>query len=178
MKLIETELKGVFIIENSEFYDERGGFIKIFNEELFGKYGINFHMKEIYYSISHKNVIRGMHFQLPPHDCAKLVYVTSGKIIDVVLDLRKEQSTYGKHISLELNANKNAIYIPEGLAHGFKSLEKNSTVVYNQSSCYSKEHDSGILWNSFGFEWNVGEPIISKRDLSFMMFNNFKSEFK
>jgi len=177
MNFLEAEIPGVFIVENSEFYDHRGGFVKIFSDEFFKKQGIHFRIKEVYYSISHKHVIRGMHYQSPPCDHAKLVYVVSGKINDVVLDIRRDKSTYGSSISTELTANKNAIYLPSGFAHGFQSLEDHSVVVYNQSSCYSKDHDAGILWDSFGYNWKVQEPIISERDKSFKTFNNFVSPF-
>jgi dTDP-4-dehydrorhamnose 3,5-epimerase len=177
MKLIKTELKDVFIIENFEQYDECGGYVEIFNDEFFRKSGIDFRVKEIYYSLSHKNVIRGMHFQLPPYDHAKFVYVTTGKIIDVVLDLRKEEPTYGKYITVKLSPNKKAVFIPSGLAHGFKSLQHKTTVISNVSQCTSKEHASGILWNSFGFNWDITEPVISEKDKNFISFDNFKSEF-
>ena len=98
--------------------------------------------------------------------------------MDVVLDLRKKSRTFGKAISVELEANKNSIYIPNGCAHGFKSLKENSVVVYNQTSCYSKEHDSGVLWNSFGFDWGITSPILSERDNSFPQFQKFSSPFK
>lgn len=177
MKLIETVIEGVFIIENFKFYDDRGGFIKIFNDGIFNKYNIKFNIKEIYYSISQKNVIRGMHFQLPPFEHAKLIYITSGEILDVILDIRKGSKTFGKTVSIKLIEHKNAIFIPVGCAHGFKSLKDNSVVVYNQTSCYSQEHDSGILWNSFGFDWQLDNPIISERDKMFVNFNDFNSPF-
>lgn len=177
MKITELGIKGVYLVENYEFYDDRGGFVKTFSDDLFKDSGISFSPKEIYYSISHKNVIRGMHFQIPPFEHAKLIYVTTGKISDVILDIRNKSATFGKAISVDLEANKNSVYIPVGCAHGFKCFEDNSIVVYNQSSCYSKEHDTGILWNSFGFDWNVSTPIISERDKSFTTFNNLITPF-
>ena len=118
-----------------------------------------------------------MHFQCPPMDHAKLIYLTSGKITDVLLDLRRSSKSYKQHIVIDLSAYNNALYIPPGIAHGFLSKEDNTIVVYNQSSVYSKEHDDGILWNSFGYEWGVGQPILSDRDKSFISFNKFKSPF-
>ena len=177
MKITELEIRGVRLIENFESYDERGGFVKVFNDELFLKEKIIFNPKEIYYSISHKDVIRGMHFQIPPFEHAKLIYVAKGKILDVILDIRKNSKTFGKAISIELEENKNSVYIPIGCAHGFRSLEDGSIVIYNQTSCYSKEHDSGILWNSFNYNWGINAPIISDRDNRFNSFNNFISPF-
>jgi len=177
MKLISTDIGGVFIVENFDFKDERGRFVKAFNQNLFLKHNIIFESKEIYYSISNKDVIRGMHFQLPPFEHAKLIYVTSGSIIDVVLDIRVNSETYGRLISIGLEAHKNSIYVPIGCAHGFKSLKDDTTVVYNQTTCYSKEHDCGILWNSFNFNWNTNNPIISERDKQFKPFNDFTSPF-
>lgn len=177
MNILSTDFKDLFIIENFFVEDNRGSFTKVFNYDLFEKTGINFTPKEIYYSISHKDVIRGMHFQTPPMDHAKLVYVSDGSIIDVVLDIRKKSKTFGKHFSIQLNANENSILIPSGFAHGFRSLEDNTTVIYNQTSCYSKENDSGILWNSFNFDWQIENPIISSRDKSFNKFLKFISPF-
>lgn len=177
MKLINTEFNGLFIVENYFAEDNRGSFTKVFNNDLFVKEGINFTVKEIYYSISNKNVIRGMHFQIPPFDHTKLVYVAAGSIIDVVLDIRKKSKTYGKFFSIKLDADKNSILIPTGFAHGFRSLRNHTIVVYNQTTVYSKENDSGILWNSFGFNWGVENPIISERDQTFITFSNFNSPF-
>lgn len=177
MNITELEIKGAYLIENFEFYDNRGGFVKTFSEDLFKDNGISLFTKEIYYSISHKNVIRGMHFQVPPYEHSKLVYVTAGRIMDVILDIRKKSSTFGKAIQVEIEVNRNSVYVPVGCAHGFKCLEDNSIVVYNQTSCYSKEHDAGIRWNSFGFDWNVSDPIISERDKSFTTFNNLITPF-
>lgn len=177
MKLNDTEIEGVFIIENFNFNDERGGFIKVFSENLFLKEDISFIPKEIYYSISKKNVIRGMHFQLPPFEHAKLIYVTFGSIRDVVLDIRNNSRTYGKAISVELVAHNNSIFIPVGCAHGFKSLVEDTVVVYNQTSCYSKDHDAGLLWNSFGFDWKIEKPIISERDKLFPILKDYNSPF-
>lgn len=137
---------------------------------------INF--KEFYYSISKKNVIRGMHFQLPPFEHVKLVYVSKGRIKDVVVDIRKQSLTYGKYFSIELDEQSaKYLYISKRFAHGFLSLENGSIVNYAQTSCYSKECDSGILYNSIGFDWSIKNPIISDRDMTFEKLIDFKSSF-
>lgn len=151
------------------FADDRGDFIKTFHDTTLRENGMDFTLKESYFSHSHKDVIRGMHFQTPPHHHAKIVYCPQGKILDVIVDLRKNSATYGQHFAHELSAeNHLAYYIPEGFAHGFKSLEDNSITYYLVSSEYNKENDTGILYNSFGFDWGLDNPIISDRDLSFL----------
>lgn len=178
MKVIDTYIDGLKIIETNIFCDNRGKFIKVFNDEIFNIYGFNINIREVYYSISHKNVIRGMHFQIPPYDHVKLVYVPFGKIIDVVLDLRKKSNTFCEYYSCELSSdNGKILIIPKGFAHGFKSLENNTIVSYMQTSCYVSESDLGIRYDSFGFNWECEDPIISERDRSFVELKNFDTPF-
>lgn len=177
MEIISTEISGVYIIKNRIFKDERGTFIKTFHKEEFKKNNLCDEFKESYFSVSQKNVIRGMHFQLPPNDHEKLVYVAKGKVLDVILDLRKESKTFGKSISIELSEeNGYSIYIPKGLAHGFKSLEDNTIMVYNVTTVYNQESDYGILWNSFQFDWKAINPIMSERDKSFETLAEFSKK--
>lgn len=174
MKFIKTELEGVYIIENKIFEDERGKFLKTFNKNIFLENGIDVEFRESYYSISKKDVIRGMHFQIPPKDHEKLVYVANGKVLDVILDLRKDSESFGKSISIELTSeNGRLIFIPKGLAHGFKSLEDDTMMVYNVSTEYEDECDFGISWDSFNFDWKVNKAIISERDKNFENFAEF-----
>ena len=174
MNLEETILEGVYIIDNFNASDNRGQFVKTFNKNLFKENNINFDIRESYYSSSEKNVIRGMHFQLPPHDHEKLVYVSKGSIIDIVIDLRKNSKTYQKFISVELSASNNkSIFIPKGLAHGFKSLEDNSITVYNVATEYNPKSDMGIKFDSFGFDWKSESYIISDRDTAFLTLEQF-----
>ena len=178
MKFTDTNIHGVKAIKLNAHSDKRGIFVKTFHSGLFAEHGIKTSFKESFYSVSAKDVIRGMHFHLPPHAHDKLVYVVSGKITDVVLDLRKKSPTYGRYISEEMSSeNRKAIYIPAGCAHGFLSLEDNSIVMYEQSSLYDHKADAGILWNSFGMNWGVTSPIISERDGSFTAFGSFDSPF-
>lgn len=178
MKKIETFIDGLFIMETNDFRDERGSFQKLFNYDFFRENGLDTDFCEFYYSISKKNVIRGMHFQLPPCDHSKLVYVSKGRIRDVVLDLRTDSKTYKQFFSIELDdVAARYLYIPKGLAHGFLSLEDDTIVNYAQTSCYSKEHDCGVKFDSFGFNWRIDKPIVSDRDNNFENFVNFKSSF-
>jgi len=168
MEVIDTEIDGVYIIKNSVFSDDRGSFTKIFHEDIFEHLGLNTEIRESYYSISKKGVIRGMHFQLPPYDHDKLVHVAKGKINDVILDLRKDSKTFLKYISIELSdKNRYSVYIPKGCAHGFNTLEEDSIVIYNVSTVYNKDADWGVRWDSFGMNWNNTNPVISQRDSGF-----------
>ncbi len=179
MNIINTLFEGLFIIETNNFKDNRGNFQKLYNFDYFKDQGLDTDFKELYYSVSKKDVIRGMHFQTPPFDHTKLVYVSTGSIIDVVIDLRISSRTYLQNLSIELNAEDGKyLYIPKGFAHGFLSKENNTIVNYAQTSCYNKEHDCGILYNSIDFNWGTDNPIVSDRDLSFATLSTFTSPFK
>lgn len=173
----EQFLKGLFTVKNFVTKDKRGVFVKTFHEDLFTSIGFTGKFTESYFSQSHKNVIRGMHFQIPPHDHEKLVYVTDGAILDVTLDLRKDSKTFGQYFKIVLNAFEQSVFIPKGCAHGFLTLSKTTTVVYNVTSVYRPNSDNGILWNSFACNWNIEEPIVSDRDAAFDSFQNFASPF-
>lgn len=174
MKIERTEIEGVYVIDNFNATDERGLFVKTYNSNLFKESNLDFIIRESYYSVSKKNVIRGMHFQLPPHDHEKLVYVSKGSVLDVIVDLRKKSKTYKKFISVILSdENKKSIFIPKGLAHGFKSLEKNTITVYNVATEYNPKADHGINFDSFGFDWDVSKPTLSERDNNFYTMNEF-----
>jgi dTDP-4-dehydrorhamnose 3,5-epimerase len=178
MDLIKTPFEGLYVLQTNNFTDNRGGFQKLYNEEFFRENGLNCEFKEIYYSVNKKNVVRGMHFQTPPYDHVKMVYVSKGRILDVVVDIRKGSKTYGKCFSIELDDQQGKyLYIPKGFAHGFKALEENSIVNYVQTSCYNKEHDSGIAQNSINIDWEIENPIVSDRDLTFPSLQDFNSPF-
>lgn len=178
MKINSTPFEGLYILETINFQDDRGDFQKLFNYDFFKENGLDTDFKEFYYSVSRKNVIRGMHFQLPPFDHTKLVYVSKGRIKDVVVDIRKMSATYGQCFSIELDDTKaQYLYIPKGFAHGFLSLQDNTVVNYAQTSCYSKEHDCGILFSSIEIDWGVEHPIVSGRDLNFEPLDTFNSPF-
>ena len=174
MNIEQTALEGVYIINNFVAQDDRGTFVKTFNKQNFQDMGLHFEIRESYFSISQKNVIRGMHFQLPPSDHEKLVYVPVGSIVDVVVDLRKKSQTYKQFIAIELSAaNRKSIFIPKGLAHGFQSMEDNTITVYNVGTEYDSKSDQGILFDSFGFDWQTDVVIMSSRDKEFMTLDRF-----
>ncbi len=178
MNFIETKLEGVYIIEQSVFADDRGCFVKTFHKDTFLEKGLESSFSESYYSESKKDVIRGMHFQTPPYDHAKIATVIVGEIIDVILDIRPQSPTYGKYITVDLSReNRKSVYIPKGCAHGFMSLKNDSVVYYMTSTVYAPNNDAGIKWNTFGYDWNVKNPIISDRDKNFIGFKEYKSPF-
>ncbi len=178
MKIVDTNIFGLKILKPRIFEDSRGKFIKTFTNDFFLEFGLNIDIKETYYSISHKDVIRGMHFQTPPYDHIKLVYVPAGKIIDVVLDIRKKSPTFGQYFSCELSSqNGKVLILPKGLAHGFKSLQDNTNVTYMQTTCYAPHNDGGVRYDSFGFDWDCVDPKLSDRDNSFPCFGEFQTPF-
>lgn len=168
MNIIKTNLDGVFEIENNIFEDQRGSFVKTLHADTFTDNGLDADFKESFYSVSKKNVLRGMHYQLPPYDHSKLVYVISGKILDVVVDIREGSETFGKYYSTELSClNGKSLYIGKGFAHGFLTLSESATVVYMTTTVHNPESDTGVRWDGFGYEWPVSSPIISSRDKGF-----------
>jgi len=178
MKLIDTDIHGVYIIEQILNKDYRGSFVKMFQKSFFKEKDLEFNFSESYYTMSKEDVIRGMHFQSPPHDHAKLITVITGTITDVILDLRKSSPTYKKYFEVELSReNRKSIYIPRGCAHGFGVLSKTAITYYLVTSEHMPEHDHGIRYNSFGYDWIIENPIISEKDKNLINFSDFKSPF-
>jgi dTDP-4-dehydrorhamnose 3,5-epimerase len=175
LKFKSTNIPGCYFIHTGIFNDKRGRFTKLYKEDSFQQNGIRIPIKEQFFTLSHKNVLRGMHFQLPPYDHSKIVTCISGSILDVVLDLRVNSPSYGKCESFELSGN--SIFIPSGVAHGFLSLVDNSIVFYNTSTLHMPDYDSGIHWDSFNFNWPCKSPIVSNRDKDLITFQQFDSPF-
>lgn len=172
-------LGGVQLIQAFKAEDNRGGFVKTFHSSDFESLGIDFQLDESFYSYSNKHVVRGMHFQTPPFEHAKIVYCTSGRLVDVLLDIRTDSPTFGKSIHIDFAGNDGQVlYIPVGIAHGFCTLEDATTMVYLTSKKYDPNHDAGIHYASFGFNWPIDSPLLSTRDLSFARFLDFKSPFR
>ena len=177
-KKIETPLEGCFELQPIVRGDNRGSFVKTFHADAFAELGLDTDFKEEYYSTSIKNVLRGMHFQTPPADHVKLVCCTEGAVKDVVVDLRKNSPTFGKHCAFELTAEKaNMLYIPKGFAHGFLTLSERATMLYKVTTVYSPENDKGILWSSCGIDWQCDAPILSARDQKHPPLAEFDSPF-
>ena len=174
MQICQTEINDLFLIKNFKSVDDRGVFVKTFNKDDFLFSKLDFNIIESYFSINNKDVIRGMHFQLPPFDHDKLVYVTSGAIIDVVIDLRKNSTSFMKVFSVKLDSTSHdSVFIPKGCAHGFRSLVDNTVTVYNVSSVYNSNFDSGISYDSFGYNWMISNPIVSERDKLLLNLDDF-----
>ncbi len=181
MEFIETKLKGAYIIKPKVFQDERGFFLEFYSRKVFEENGIDADFVQDNHSLSvKKGVLRGLHFQLPPSAQAKLLRVISGKIFDVVVDLRKNSPTFGKWESFELSANNfEMIFVPHGFAHGFVTLEKNTEVTYKVDNFYAPESDSGIIWNDpdLNINWPIKDPILSEKDTKLQFFKDFSSPF-
>lgn len=172
MNVKVTEFNDLYVLEYNSFIDNRGEFVKTIHKDTFIESKLEWNFSESFYSISHKNVFRGMHFQYSPNDHEKLVYVVKGTIIDVVLDLRFDSETYGKYFTIELSdKNRKGIYIGKGFAHGFLSMEENTIVEYHTTTVQSRECEGGVKWDSFGFDRSIEKPIISQRDNEFAPFD-------
>ena len=177
-KLIHTSIEGCYEIIPLRFEDSRGRFVKIFHSDLFEEYNLMTKYEEEYYAVSNKGVLRGLHFQEPPNEHVKLVTCLSGRILDVVVDLRKNSTTYSKWHSIELSgASDKLLYVPEGLAHGYYTMEDNTVFISLNSRKFSPESDSGILWNSIGFDWPDLSPILSEKDKKLASLEAYVSPF-
>lgn len=177
-ELVPTVIPGCIEMRSLVHRDARGCFVKVFHRQAFAAAGLNADYPEEFYSVSHRGVIRGLHFQWPPMDQAKLVYCVDGEVQDAVLDLRLGSPSYGRHALIELSAQAgNMVYIPRGLAHGFCVLSETATLVYKVSTMYSPTHDCGVLWNSAGIPWVATEPVLSERDCAHPPFEAVLSPF-
>jgi dTDP-4-dehydrorhamnose 3,5-epimerase len=146
-----TCIPGCYELHPMLIRDARGTFVKTFHEATFERLGLQTHFTEQFHTTSLRGVIRGLHFQCPPHDHAKLVYCIAGRVLDVGVDLRRGSPTYGQHLKIELNAEfGNMIYLPPGIAHGFLTIADTATLVYNVTSMHVPEADTGIRWDSAG----------------------------
>lgn len=173
-----SKIRDCLELQPKVIQDARGKFVKIFHDQAFAAQGLETSFAEEYYSVSQKNVIRGLHFQMPPMDHVKMVYCVEGEVLDVVVDLRVGSPTYGHYALFELSAAKaNSIYIPKGMAHGFCVLSEQATMVYKVGSVYSPAHDAGVRWDSAGIPWPTTEPVLSARDESFSPLDKFISPF-
>lgn len=179
IRVNKTAIPGCYELSPTVFKDKRGLFVKTFHQDIFSENGLETHFTEEYYTLSHRDVVRGLHFQVPPMDHVKLVYCVAGEVIDAVVDLRVGSPTYGQFEVFTLSAKKgNMVYIPRGLAHGFCVLSESAIMQYKVTTVYSPEYDSGILWNSAGIPWPCEAPVISERDRGFPALSGFSSPFK
>lgn len=171
MRFISTPIPGAWLIEIEPVEDERGFFARTFCAQQLAAHGLEGRMVQQSIAFNkRKGTLRGMHYQAPPYEETKLVRVTKGCIYDVILDLRKDSSSYLSWYAVELSAdNHRTLYVPKGVAHGYQTLEDNTEVFYQMDQSYVPSHACGVRWNDpmFNIEWPIRDPIISARDASF-----------
>jgi len=179
MDIKKTFIKGLYILTPEVFKDKRGYFFESYNQEkITSIIDVNFNQDNE--SLSQKGVLRGLHFQNPPFSQAKLVRVIKGAVLDVVVDLRKNQPTYGNHFAVKLSAkNKKQLYIPKGFAHGFLTLKKNTIFSYKCSEYYHPETEETIncFDKNLAIDWKIKNVLLSKKDKKGIKFNTFISPF-
>lgn len=162
-------------------HDARGYFMRLYDEFIFAKHGMVSRWVQENQSLSvRRGIIRGLHFQVPPHAETKLVRAVAGAVFDVFIDLRKDSSTYGQWDSVTLSEDAfNTVYIPKGFAHGFCTLTENATVAYKVDAAFAPEHEGGLRWNDadLGIVWPTDDPYLSERDQALPLFREFVSPF-
>lgn len=175
MIFTETRLKGAFVLELEKLHDHRGFFARTWCQREFREHGLNPVSAQCSISFNLlKGTLRGMHYSVAPFAETKLVRCTTGSVYDVIIDLRAGSATYKQHVGEVLSAaNHKMLYVPEGFAHGFQTLEDNSEVLYQMSQFYSPEHARGVRYNdpAFGIDWMPGELVILERDRGYPDFN-------
>jgi dTDP-4-dehydrorhamnose 3,5-epimerase len=182
MQVIQTKLAGIHIVEVEVHGDHRGFFMESYNSQKFKEFNIHYSFIQDNHSLSvETGVLRGMHYQLNPKSQTKLVRVISGAIYDVVVDIRRNSSTFGQWVGVILSeSNKRQLLIPKGFAHGFCTITPNSQVVYKVDEYYSPECDRGILWNdpAIGIDWPTSNPILSDKDKKHPLLKDAEINFE
>lgn len=180
MQFIQHDLPGIIEYIPTKFHDDRGHFYESYNQTRFAANGITDNFVQDNYSFSTAGVIRGLHFQKDPHGQGKLVRCMTGKVMDVVVDLRKSSPTFGQHGKYILDAEiGNMLYVPVGFAHGFVALTE-TIFVYKCTDFWNKEAESGIRWNdpTLNIQWGVENPIVSDKDQILPLFDSNETIFK
>ena len=177
-EILTTALQGCLIVKPRIRSDARGRFVKTLHKTLFSEMGLESGFCEQYHSTSARGVLRGLHFQTPPHDHVKLVTCLTGEVLDALVDLRVGSPTYGVAETVALSgAEALLLYIPRGIAHGFCTRSEEALMLYNVTSEYAPTHDTGIRWDSVGIAW-PGDPVVSERDAGFVALAHFESPFR
>lgn len=180
----KTALQGVLIVEPKRFGDDRGFFSEVYNAARFREAGLELGFVQDNHSFSaEQGVLRGLHFQAPPHAQDKLVRVTRGRVLDVAVDIRRGSPTYGQHVAVELSAeNWRQLLVPKGFLHGFVTLEPNCEVLYKVTDFYSPECDGGVRWDdpTLGIDWGLAgrSPVLSEKDAALPLMAGFESPFE
>lgn len=181
MTVTKTDLKDCFIIEMPLFGDSRGFFMESFNQAKFKEQaGFSFEIKQVNFASSSKGALRGLHYQESPFAQAKLVGVTRGSVLDVVVDMRKDSPSFLKSLNVVLDNPGKMLYVPKGFAHGYKCLEDDSLFFYYVDEFYSPENEKGIRYNDpdLGVDWELdAEPIVSQKDLQQPLLKDIDNKF-
>lgn len=176
MEIRYFDIKGIFELIPDVFHDERGSFFESYNQDKFLEKGFELSFVQDNQSFSKKHVLRGLHFQREPYGQGKLIRVIGGKALDVAVDIRPGSPTFGKHVSCMLDgAKNNMLFIPEGLAHGFITLE-DTILLYKCTRTYRKGDDAGIVWNDpeLAIDWGIKNPILSEKDKHLPGFKTYR----
>lgn len=180
MEFKKIHIEGPKVIQPKVFGDHRGYFFESYSDKAFKEAGLDLNFVQDNQSLSHRGVLRGLHFQAPPYDQGKLVRVIAGAVEDVIVDIRKDSPTYGEHFRIELNEENNTIlWIPPGFAHGFCTLKDNTIFTYKCTDLYHPASEGGLMYNdkAFNIEWSLSEVNLSEKDKHYAPFNEFKSPF-
>jgi len=180
MELINTHIKDLYVIKSRVFTDPRGYFYESFNRETFQGMGLNIDVCQTNISRSQAGVVRGLHFQSPPHEQGKLIRVISGAVLDVVVDIRKESATYGQHFAQELSEeNKLCMWVPPGFAHGFRTLLDDTIFYYYCTGYYNRAAEGAIRWDDpdLGIRWGISNPVLSEKDAVAPRLRSIESPF-
>lgn len=183
MRILKTDIEGVLVIEPRLFEDERGYFFEAFSERKFAELtGIETRFVQDNESRSARGVVRGLHFQLPPHAQSKLVRVVRGAILDVAVDIRRGSPTFGRYVAVELSEhNHRQLFIPRGFAHGLSVLEGDAVVEYKCDNYYAPEAEGAIRWNdpTLAIDWHIAdnEAIVSAKDMANPLFEECDTLF-
>ncbi len=168
IKVTQTSLSRVLLIEPQVFTDDRGFFLETFHHKKYAEAGLGQRFVQDNHSHSNRHTLRGLHYQFGNHGQGKLVYVVTGEIFDVAVDIRRGSPTFGKWVGVVLSAqNKHQLYVPEDFAHGFCVLSDTADVIYKCTEFYSPGHESGVFWADpmINIEWPIQTPLLSDKDL-------------
>lgn len=180
MEVKTTPIEGLLLIKPRVFPDSRGDFFESYAERDFMQAGVPFRFVQDNQSRSHKNVLRGMHFQVGPFEQGKLVRVVSGSALDVATDIRKNSPAFSKSFSITLSGSNNLmLWIPPGFAHGFLALEDDTVVLYKCTTPYNKDSERGVRWNDpdLAINWGISNPILSEKDSRLPSLKEYMANF-
>ncbi len=181
MRFVETHLSGAYIIDPVVHRDNRGFFLESHSKKVFDNTGISITFVQDNHSLSHQaGVLRGLHFQYPPHVQSKLIRVIKGSVYDVIVDMRNNSPTYKKWFSVELSGdNFKMLFVPAGFAHGFCTLENDTEVIYKVDTLYAPQSDGGIRWDDpdLKISWPVKNPIVSEKDKKLPFLRDIENPF-